>query len=81
MQVTIRRVEEDWIKKAKAEAQAKGISMNEVLRRALAIGLGIGGERRRKSNLDRYAGDSDFGTEWESYLNKDLQKVDEELWS
>lgn len=80
-QVTIRRVEESWLTKAKAEAERRGVSMNEVLREGLRRGLGIEGERVRKSNLDKYAGDSDFGPDWDEFLEKDLKRLDEELWT
>ncbi len=80
-QVTIRRVEESWLTKAKAEAERRGVSMNEVLREGLRRGLGIEGECVRKSNLDKYAGDSDFGPDWDEFLEKDLKRLDEELWT
>ena len=81
MQVTIRKVDESWVARAKAAAAERGVSMNEVLRDALAIGLGAKGERTRKANLDKYAGDSKFGLEWEKFLEGDLKRVDKELWS
>ncbi|MDA1274125.1 MAG: hypothetical protein O2960_08730 [Verrucomicrobia bacterium] len=81
MQVTIRRVEESWVAKAKAEAARRGVSMNEVLRDALAIGLAAKGERKRNTDLDKYARDSDFGPEWESFLEGDLKKIDDDLWN
>lgn len=80
-QVTIRRVEEACVAKAKAEAKRRGVSMNEILRESLRRGLGIERERRRTTNLDKYAGDSDFGPEWEEFLEKDLKRIDEELWT
>jgi hypothetical protein len=80
-QVTVRQVDEAWVAKAKAEAAARGVSMNRVLVEALARGLGFGAEPVRKANLDRFAGDSDFGPEWEAFLDRDLQQIDEELWS
>ena len=79
-QVTVRRVEEEWVAKAKAEAKERGVSMNEVLRGALARGLGMAGERVRKTNLERFAGDSDFGPGWDEFLDKDLKQIDAELW-
>jgi hypothetical protein len=80
-QVTIRRIEEDWVKIAKAEAARLGVSMNQVLVEALRRGLGADAEPVRKTNLDRYAGDSDFGPEWDEFLEKDLKQIDPELWS
>lgn len=80
-QVTIRRIEEDWLKKAKAEAVRRNVSMNQILVEALRRGLGSDAEPIRKTNLDRYAGDSDFGPEWDEFLAKDLKQIDPELWS
>lgn len=81
VQVTIRRVEEEWVEKAKREAERLEVSMNQVLVDALRRGLGINAEPVRKNNLDAYAGDSDFGPGWDAFLDKDLQQVDSELWS
>lgn len=79
-QVTIRRVEESWVKKAKEEAKARGVSMNTVLVNALARGLEIDQKKPiRKNNLDKFAGDSDFGPDWDKYLER-LNEIDEELW-
>jgi hypothetical protein len=80
-QVTIRRIEETWVEKAKEEALRRRVSMNQVLVEALRRGLGADAEPVRKTNLDRYAGDSDFGPEWDEFLEKDLKQVDPELWS
>lgn len=80
-QVTVRRIKEAWVAKAKTEARRRGLSMNDVLREALASGLGVAGERSRKSNLDKYAGDSDFGPEWDKFLREDLNRIDEEVWT
>lgn len=80
-QVTIRRVEEDWVRKAKEEAARRKVSMNQILVEALRRGLGADSEPVRKSNLDRYAGDSDFGPEWDDFLDRDLKQIDPEPWS
>ena len=80
-QVTIRRIEEVWVEKAKDEASRRNVSMNQVLVEALRRGLGADAEPVRKSNLDRYAGDSDFGPEWDEFLEKDLTQIDPELWT
>ena len=80
-QVTIRRVDEAWVEKARQEAARLKVSMNQVLVDALRKGLGADVEPVRKANLDRYAGDSDFGPGWDEFLGKDLQQVDDELWS
>ena len=80
-QVTIRRIEEAWVEKAKEEALRRSVSMNQVLVEALKRGLGADAEPLRKTNLDRFAGDSEFGPEWDEFLEKDLKQVDPELWS
>lgn len=81
VQVTIRRLEEDWVRKAKAEAIRRKVSLNQILVEALRRGLGVDSEPVRKTNLDRYAGDSDFGPEWDEFLERDLKRIDPELWS
>ena len=79
-QVTIRRVEEAWIAKAKAVAAEKGVSMNSVLVDALKKGLEVEG-RTRRNNLDRFAGDSpdDFGADWDKAMEI-FEIIDEETW-
>ena len=81
IQVTVRNVDEAWVAKAKAEATERSVSMNQVLLEALARGLNINKERRPKTNLDRFAGDSDFGPDWDEFLETDLKRIDAELWS
>ncbi len=54
--------------------------MNQVFVEALRRGLGVDSEPLRKTNLDRYAGDSDFGPEWDDFLERDLKQLDPELW-
>lgn len=80
-QVTIRKVENAWVEKARAEATRRKVSMNQVLAEALRRGLGVDSEPVRRSNLDKFAGDSDFGPGWDDFLEKDLKQVDENLWS
>ena len=80
-QVTIRKVEESWVEKAREEAARRKVSMNQVLAEALRRGLGVGTEPVRRNNLDKYAGDSDFGPGWDEFLENDLKQVDESLWS
>jgi hypothetical protein len=77
-QVTIRRVEEKWVAKAKAEAKRRGVSMNQVLIDALARGLGVQG-KPPLNGLEKLAGDSDFGPEWDDYL-EELSEVNPEDW-
>ncbi len=79
-QVTIRRVNEKWIAKAKAVATEKGVSMNTVLVEALAKGLGVD-DTPRTNGLEKYAADSpdDFGADWEETMEV-FNTIDPELW-
>lgn len=80
-QVTIRKVENAWVEKAREEAARRKVSMNQVFAEALRRSLGVDSEPLRRSNLDKFAVDSDFGPGWEDFLEKDLNHVDESLWS
>ena len=79
-QVTVRRVDEKWVAKAKAVAAEKGVSMNTVLVEALAKGLGVD-EAPRKNGLEKFAADSpdDFGPDWEETMEI-FNTIDPELW-
>ncbi len=82
-QVTIRRVEDDWIKQAKAEAKELGVSMNQVLVDALARGLGVDG-KKKSNGLEKFAGCMPFESDeerlqWEESM-KVFEQVDDELW-
>lgn len=84
-QVTIRRVEESWVAKAKADAAERGVSMNQVLVDALQVGLGVGPEKKT-NGLERFAGTMRFESDeeearWEKYLNQDLNEIHPEDWS
>ncbi len=79
-QVTVRRIDERWVLKAKALAAKKGVSMNTVLVEALGKGLGLD-QARRTNGLEKYAGDSpgDFGPEWEESMEV-FNTIDPGLW-
>ncbi|MBK1829277.1 hypothetical protein JIN77_00925 [Verrucomicrobiaceae bacterium R5-34] len=79
-QVTVRRVEEDWVAKAKAEAAKRGVSMNTVLLEALAKGLGVNGEKKT-NGLEKFAGSrpEGFGPEFDEAM-KECSQIDEEMW-
>jgi hypothetical protein len=80
MQVTIRRVEEAWVAKAKADAAKRGVSMNQVLVDALQRGLGVSAEKK-SNGLERFAGScpEGFGPEFNEAI-KDCSRIDEESW-
>jgi hypothetical protein len=76
-QITIRKVKESSISKAKQRAREHGVAMNTVLVEALEKGLG---DHSAASNgLEQFAGDSDFGPEWDSRM-EELGKVNPEDW-
>jgi len=79
-QVTIRRVEEDWVAKAKADASVRGVSMNQVLVDALQRGLGVA-TPKKTNGLEKFAGScpEGFGPEFEEAM-KDCSRIDEEVW-
>ena len=75
-QITIRKVSERGLALARRMAKEQDVPLNEVLRNAVEKGLGLA----RSNGLEVYAGDSDFGPEWERYLEKDLNRIDPEIW-
>jgi len=79
-QVTVRRVEEEWVAKAKAEAERRGVSMNTVLREAVKKGLGIV-DKEATNGLERFAGScpEEFGEEWDKRMEV-FDEIDEGLW-
>ena len=79
-QLTIRGVNEGWVTKAKADAAARGVSMNQVLVDALARGLGVVAQKKT-NGLEQFSGDSkdSFGPEWDAYM-EELKEVNPEDW-
>ena len=82
-QVTVRNIEDEWVEKAKAEASARKVSMNSVLREAIALGLGV--ELVKASNgLEKFVGCMPFESDeerkqWDEHL-ADCARVDTEEW-
>lgn len=84
-QVTIRRVEESWVAKAKADAAERGVSMNQVLVDALQRGLGVGPEKKT-NGLERLAGTMTFEskeeeTRWDKFIDEELNEIDPDDWA
>lgn len=52
--------------------------MNTVLVQALEIGLGVHAEPS-SNGLEKFAGDSDFGPDWDAKM-QDLERVNPEDW-
>ncbi|MEO5714236.1 MAG: hypothetical protein ABIT37_12185 [Luteolibacter sp.] len=77
-QVTVRQVRERCIEEAKLRSRERGVAMNTVLVEALEKGLGLDHEKAT-NGLERFAGDSDFGPEWDSHL-EELRQVNPEDW-
>lgn len=76
-QITIRKVKESSISKAKQRAREHGVAMNTVLVEALEKGLGD--HSTATNGLEQFAGDSDFGPEWDPRM-EELGKVNPEDW-
>ena len=82
-QLTIRRVDEAWVAKAKADAAERGVSMNQVLVDALQRGLGVGG-KKKSNGLEQFAGSLPFESEaeeqaWNEAM-RDCEQIDPEQW-
>lgn len=75
-QVTIRKVSDQGLATARRMAKEQDVPLNEILRNAVERGLGV----PRSNGLEVYAGDSEFGPDWEHYLEKDLNRIDREMW-
>ena len=82
-QVTVRRVEEAWVAKAKAEAAERGVSMNTVLVEAIKRGLGIAddAEEKKTNGLEKFFGSvpEGFGPEFDEAM-EDCSRIDPEDW-
>lgn len=77
-QVTVRRVNESWVAKAKALAAERGVSMNAVLVEALGRGLGVD---QKTNGLERFAGTcpGGFGPEFDEAM-EECSRIDPEAW-
>ena len=79
-QVTVRRVAEAWVAKAKAIAAERGVSMNTVLVEALEENFG-GKPEDWTNGLEKFAGTDPegFGPEFEEAM-EDCSQIDEKTW-
>ena len=79
-QVTVRRVAEVWVARAKAIAAERGVSMNTVLVEALEEKFG-GKPEGWTNGLEKFAGTNPegFGPEFEEAM-EDCSRIDEEAW-
>ena len=80
-QITVRRVKYQCVEKAKLLAKEEGVSLNAVYAQAIAKGLGIVPSEKTTNGLEVFAGDSDFGEEWDGFLQGTLKEIDKEIWS
>jgi hypothetical protein len=78
-QVTVRNVSERSMDRARTLARERGSSLNQIFVEAIESGLGLTGQPRT-NGLEKFAGDSDFGPEWNTYL-EELRKVDARDWA
>jgi hypothetical protein len=79
-QITVRNLSEAAIESARKRARREGKSLNRVYVETIEAGLGIG-KGKRQDDLDQFAGDSDFGPDWEKFLDKELNRIDKGDWS
>lgn len=77
-QITVRRVGERCLAEARRRARERGVAMNTVLVEALERGLGLAGEPLT-NGLEEFAGDSDFGPDWEARM-RELERIAPEDW-
>jgi hypothetical protein len=82
-QVTVRKVDDSVVAKAKEEAERKGVSMNTVLREAIGRGLGLT-EEVKTNGLEKFSGVMPFESkqeerEWEESM-RGFDEIDENLW-
>ena len=78
-QVTIRRVSDRGVAKAREIAKERGVPLNTVYAEALEAGLGLKG-KPPANGLQVFAADSNFGPGWQDYLTRDLNRIDPEIW-
>ena len=79
-QITIRRLKEGAIKRARELAKERGVSLNRVYLEAIERGLGVGEEPKRYGDLSKFAGDSNFGPDWDRILSEEIDIIDETEW-
>ena len=82
-QVTVRNIEEEGVAKAKAEAVARKVSMNSVLKEAIGRALGVV-VAKPSNGLEKFAGCMPFesdkeGKQWKEHL-VDCARIDPEEW-
>jgi hypothetical protein len=77
-QITVRRVREHCLEEATRLSRKRGVTVNTVLVEALEKGLGLDPEKTT-NGLERFAGDSDFGPDWDARLEQ-LRQVNPEDW-
>ncbi|MBK1792485.1 hypothetical protein [Persicirhabdus sediminis] len=79
-QLTVRRVEEAWVAKAKALAAERGVSMNTVLVEALAEKFGDVA-KAKTNGLEKFVGSrpDGFGGEFDEAM-EDCGRIDEDGW-
>jgi len=77
-QITIRSIPERSIERARSLARERDLPLNHIYVEAMNRGLGLG-DTPVLNGLQKYAADSDFGPEWDDYL-EDLKQVDPKDW-
>ena len=79
-QITVRKLNERAIERACELAKERGVSLNRVYLEAIEKGLGVTETPQRYDDLCKFAGDSDFGPQWDRFLDRELNRIDEDEW-
>ena len=77
-QITVRRVRKHCLEEAARLSRKRGVTVNTVLVEALEKGLGLN-PGKSTNGLERFAGDSDFGADWDARI-EELRAVNPEDW-
>jgi len=77
-QVTLRKIRESSLSKAKQQARERGVAMNTVLVEALERGLGDRPDAPA-NGLEEFAADSDFGPDWDARM-EELETIHPDDW-
>lgn len=77
-QVTVRKVKDEWVAKAKAEAAARGVSMNSLFVELIRERFG---ESKTSNGLEKFAGTQPegFGSEFDQAM-EECSQIEASEW-
>lgn len=79
MQYTIRGIPDDVDRAAREAAKREGISLNQVLVRALRVALGLEPSTEQKRDLSDVAGQCSIDDDARAFFDEQ-RKIDQEVW-